>query len=137
VGLDDRFQFLGDLRRGVLVLGGRLDAEPAAVILVGEQRVEVVVDAPGHLAADALYVERGPGVGLELEHPRVGVAEEEVLAETVTAVAGDGAPAGRVGVRLDHLLDDVLPVASAHVGASGRRAQERVARGRSRGSRCG
>lgn len=114
VCFDDGFELFGPFRGLVCVFEGLIDAETAAAFLPGEQRVELVVDFASDPRPDTLYLVGVLGERLELEHADRRVAEEHVLADTAAAVAGDGAPAARFGVRFDDVFEDFLPVADAH-----------------------
>ena len=115
VGPDDFLELAGRLLGLVLVLRRLLDAEHAGLAPLGEQGVEVVVDAAGDLGADPLDLEGVAGVGLELEDAHGRVADVEVLADAAGPVAADHAPAVRFGVALHDVSENVLPVADAHV----------------------
>jgi hypothetical protein len=91
-----------------------LDAEQAAALLVGKQRVDILVDAAGHTRADAIDLEGVFGVRFELERADRRVGEIEVLADAATPVAANGTPAGWLCVTLDDVLQDVVPVSNAH-----------------------
>ncbi len=120
VCLDDSLQVLDRFLGFILVFWWLLDAEVAGGVLsLWKQWVELVVYLACDSRADTFHVVGVSGVGFELEDACAGVADVEVFADATGAVAADSAPALGVGVALNDLVHDVLPVAYAHIESHG------------------